>query len=134
VCKLPRCVRYGLRFGPLSTHEPRGQILPGDGLVEHAAERWTVDCKGLYPKADDPAGKPIHDDQNPVTPQQDRFRPEQVQVRETMDVSEVRGGSPYGAGTIADPDGSRLPSAKELTMARFQGKHVAGIAAKLKAN
>jgi len=43
-------------------------------------------------------------------------------------------GSPYGAGTIAAPDGSRLPSAKELTMARFQGKHVAGIAAKLKAN
>ena len=53
---------------------------------------------------------------------------------EMMDISEVRGGSPYGAGTIAAPDGSRLPSAKELTMARFQGKHVAGIAAKLKAN
>ena len=55
-------------------------------------------------------------------------------IPETMDISEVRGGSPYGAGTIAAPDGSRLPSAKELTMARFQGKHVAGIAAKLKAN
>jgi NAD(P)H dehydrogenase (quinone) len=55
-------------------------------------------------------------------------------IPETMDISEVRGGSPYGAGTIAGPDGSRLPSAKELTMARFQGKHVAGIAAKLKAN
>ena len=55
-------------------------------------------------------------------------------IPETMDVSEVRGGSPYGAGTIAAPDGSRLPSAKELTMARFQGKHVAGIAVKLKTN
>jgi NAD(P)H dehydrogenase (quinone) len=55
-------------------------------------------------------------------------------IPETMDISEVRGGSPYGAGTVAAPDGSRLPSAKELTMARFQGKHVAGIAAKLKAN
>jgi NAD(P)H dehydrogenase (quinone) len=55
-------------------------------------------------------------------------------IPETMDTSEVRGGSPYGAGTIAAPDGSRLPSAKELTMARFQGKHVAGIAGKLKAN
>src|SRR5580700_4200614 len=54
-------------------------------------------------------------------------------IPETMDVSEVRGGSPYGAGTIAAPDGSRLPSAKELTMARFQGKHVAGMAAKLHA-
>jgi hypothetical protein len=44
--------------------EPRGQTLPGDGLVEHAAERWTVDGHGLHPKADDPAGKLIHDDQN----------------------------------------------------------------------
>lgn len=52
---------------------------------------------------------------------------------ELMDVSEVRGGSPYGAGTIAGPDGSRQPSAKELSLARSQGKHVAGIAAKLKA-
>ena len=52
--------------------------------------------------------------------------------QELMEVGEVRGGSPYGAGTIAGPDGSRQPSAKELAMARFQGKHVAGIAAKLK--
>jgi len=48
--------------------EPRGQTVPGDGLVEHAAERGTVDGHGLHPKADDPAGKLIHDDQNPVTP------------------------------------------------------------------
>jgi NAD(P)H dehydrogenase (quinone) len=53
-------------------------------------------------------------------------------IPETMDISEVRGGSPYGAGTIAAPDGSRMPSAQELTMARFQGKHVASTAAKLK--
>ncbi len=51
---------------------------------------------------------------------------------ELTDVSELRGGSPYGAATIAGPDGSRQPSAKELAMARFQGKHVAGIAARLK--
>jgi NAD(P)H dehydrogenase (quinone) len=51
---------------------------------------------------------------------------------ELTDISEVRGGSPYGAGTIAGPDGSRQPSAKELAMARFQGRHVAGIAARLK--
>lgn len=50
---------------------------------------------------------------------------------ELVDISEVKGGSPYGAGTIAGPDGSRQPSAKELAMARFQGKHVAGVAAKL---
>lgn len=51
---------------------------------------------------------------------------------ELMDLSEVKGGSPYGAATIAGPDGSRRPNAKELAMARYQGKHVAGIAAKLK--
>ncbi len=64
--------------------EPRGRSLPGDGLVEHPAERWPVDCRGLHAKADDPAGKLIHDDQNPVTPQQDRFGPEQVQAPETV--------------------------------------------------
>jgi len=50
---------------------------------------------------------------------------------ELSDISEFRGGSPYGAGSIAAGDGSRQPSAKELSMARQQGKHVAGIAAKL---
>jgi len=50
---------------------------------------------------------------------------------ELSDITEVKGGSPYGAGTIAAPDGSRQPSAKELSMAHFQGRHVAGIAAKL---
>lgn len=53
-------------------------------------------------------------------------------IPETMDVSEVRGGSPYGAATIAGADGSRQPSVKELAQAKFQGKHVASIAAKLK--
>ena len=43
------------------------------------------------------------------------------------EVSEVKGGSPYGAGTIAAPDGSRLPSQKELNLASFQGHHVAKI-------
>ena len=46
---------------------------------------------------------------------------------------EVKGASPYGASTIAGPDGSRQPSAVELEAARFQGAHVAGIAAKLSA-
>ncbi|SBS35836.1 NAD(P)H dehydrogenase (quinone) [Marinomonas spartinae] len=50
---------------------------------------------------------------------------------ELADVSEVKGGSPLGAGTIAGADGSRQPSQKEVAMARFQGKHVAEIAAKL---
>ena len=51
---------------------------------------------------------------------------------ELTDISEVRGGSPYGAATIAGPDCSRQPSEKELSLARFQGKHVAGITAQLK--
>lgn len=50
---------------------------------------------------------------------------------ELADITEVKGGSPYGAGTIAGPDGSRQPSSKELSQAKFQGRHVAQIAAKL---
>ncbi len=49
-----------------------------------------------------------------------------------MGVEAVKGGSPYGASTIAD-DGSRQPSEVELQMARFQGRHVTTIAAKLAA-
>ncbi|GAB2175588.1 NAD(P)H:quinone oxidoreductase [Dongia sp. agr-C8] len=48
-----------------------------------------------------------------------------------MGVDEIKGGSPYGASTIAGGDGSRQPSEQELGMARFQGEHVAKIAAKL---
>ena len=48
-----------------------------------------------------------------------------------MILSEVTGGSPYGASTISAGDGSRQPSENELAGARFQGKHVAEIAAKL---
>lgn len=38
------------------------------------------------------------------------------------DLSEVRGGSPWGAGTFAGADGSRSPSDKELELAEIQGK------------
>ena len=48
-----------------------------------------------------------------------------------MDNSEITGGSPYGATTIAGTKGERLPSANELAGARFQGAHVARIAKKL---
>lgn len=48
-----------------------------------------------------------------------------------MGVKEVMGNSPYGASTITDGDGSRMPSQIELDGARFQGKHVAQIAAKI---
>jgi NAD(P)H dehydrogenase (quinone) len=49
-----------------------------------------------------------------------------------MGVSEITGCSPYGASTIAGGQGERLPSENELAGARFQGAHVARIAAKLK--
>ena len=48
-----------------------------------------------------------------------------------MTLDETTGGSPYGATTIAGGDGKRQPSENELAMARFQGEHVAKIAAKL---
>lgn len=50
-----------------------------------------------------------------------------------MGVDEVMGNSPYGASTIAGNDGSRRPSRVELDGARYQGRHVAQIAAKLTA-
>lgn len=49
-----------------------------------------------------------------------------------MTISEISGGSPYGASTITGGDGSRQPSANELAIARFQGRHVATIAAQLR--
>ncbi|MFO1188841.1 MAG: NAD(P)H:quinone oxidoreductase [Alphaproteobacteria bacterium] len=50
-----------------------------------------------------------------------------------MGVKELVGGSPYGASTIADSDGSRQPSEIDLAGARYQGRHVAQIARKLAA-
>jgi NAD(P)H dehydrogenase (quinone) len=51
--------------------------------------------------------------------------------QELLNLSEMSGGTPYGASTIAGPRGERSPSANELVIARAQGKHVTGIAAKL---
>ncbi|MHB1665214.1 MAG: NAD(P)H:quinone oxidoreductase [bacterium] len=51
--------------------------------------------------------------------------------KELMNMSEITGGSPYGAGTLADTNGSRHPSENELAIARFQGKHVASITKRL---
>jgi NAD(P)H dehydrogenase (quinone) len=48
-----------------------------------------------------------------------------------MGVDEITGGSPYGASTIAGGSGERMPSENELAGARFQGRHVAEITAKL---
>ena len=48
-----------------------------------------------------------------------------------MTLEEIVGGAPYGATTIAGTDGSRKPSQKELDGARYQGRRVAEVAAKL---
>ena len=49
------------------------------------------------------------------------------------EMGEISGGTPYGATTLAGSDGSRTPSANELDIARYQGRHVAEIAVKLAA-
>jgi NAD(P)H dehydrogenase (quinone) len=54
-------------------------------------------------------------------------------AQELLNMKEITGGSPYGSSTLTDSDGSRQPSANELAIARFQGKHTAQIAAKLAA-
>jgi NAD(P)H dehydrogenase (quinone) len=46
-------------------------------------------------------------------------------------MNEITGGTPYGATTLAGSDGKRQPSENELTIARFQGRHVAEITARL---
>lgn len=48
-----------------------------------------------------------------------------------LEMGEISGGTPYGATTIAANDGSRQPSKNELSIARFQGRHVARIAGQL---
>lgn len=54
-------------------------------------------------------------------------------AKELSFMQEITGGSPYGASTITGPQGERLPSANELALARFQGRHTTQIAAKLAA-
>jgi len=48
-----------------------------------------------------------------------------------LTMSEISGGTPYGASTLAGADGSRQPSANELDLARIQGRHVAALASRL---
>ena len=48
-----------------------------------------------------------------------------------LNMDEISGGTPYGATTLSGSDGSRQPSENELAIARYQGRHVAQIAARL---
>ena len=54
--------------------------------------------------------------------------------QELNNMEEITGGTPYGASTLTRPDGSRQPSANELAIARFQGKHAADVAGRLAGN
>ncbi len=51
--------------------------------------------------------------------------------QQLTEMGEVSGGTPYGATTLSKGDGSRMPSANELAIARYQGQHVAEIAKKM---
>ncbi|MFC1739090.1 NAD(P)H:quinone oxidoreductase [Planctomycetota bacterium] len=51
--------------------------------------------------------------------------------QDLLDLSQAKGGSPLGSGTIAGADGSRSPSKIELSMAKFQGRHVSEIAKRM---
>ncbi len=51
--------------------------------------------------------------------------------QEIMNMSEITGGSPYGASTLAGGDGKRQPSDNEIKIAHFQGAHVAQLGNKL---
>ena len=48
-----------------------------------------------------------------------------------VNMDDISGGSPYGAGTLAGIKGERQPTPNELAIARFQGEHVAKLARKL---
>jgi NAD(P)H dehydrogenase (quinone) len=52
-------------------------------------------------------------------------------AQELLNMSELTGGTPYGASTVTGAKGERLPSENELAIARFQGRHATEIAAKL---
>lgn len=52
-------------------------------------------------------------------------------AQQLFDISELRGGSPYGASTYAGGDGSRQPSDNERAIAHYQGEKVARLATRL---
>jgi hypothetical protein len=53
-------------------------------MIEHAAKCHTIDCSGMYAKADNPSGVLIHNDQYPMSPQRRRFAAKQIDTPETV--------------------------------------------------
>ncbi len=112
-----RDIRYGLDFVdfedskiglPLSKAIKRIMVgaevlghpaLPSDGTFEHPAKCDTIDGSGMHAEADDAAGVLIHDDQDPVGPQCNRFTPEQIDTPEAI-LHEPQEGQPGRAGAM----------------------------------
>ena len=61
----------------------------------------------------------------------DNLFPVPVELEGQRRMDEITGGSPYGTSTIVGPEGERMPSENEKEAARYQGRYVASIAAKL---
>ena len=90
----------------------------------------------VFASSGHPARRPgIDDPELPhhPAPSGDGHRRSSLRVRGQTRIDEITGGSPYGASTIVGAKGERMPSENELAAARYQGKHVATIAAKLAA-
>jgi len=75
------------------------KVVTGDGPVEHSAEGWTVEGHGLDGNADDPARELVHDEQDPVTLEENGFGPEQVQTPETL-FGVTEEGEPRGTAIV----------------------------------
>ena len=76
--------------------QPDGQSVTSVGLIEHATKGHAVHGNGLHAKANDPAAILVHDYQNPVRFEEDRFGPEQVQTPKTI-FRVAQEGQPGGA-------------------------------------
>ena len=78
--------------------------LTSDCLIEHPTNRYAVDVFTLDAKTDDAAGEDVHDEQHPVTAQEDRFAAERIQAPEAvLGLGDQRQpGGPTGSG-VARP-------------------------------
>ena len=60
------------------------RALTADGLVEHPAKRYPIHSAKMNTKTDDPPGELIHDDEDPVRPQDDGFTPKQIDAPQAV--------------------------------------------------
>lgn len=69
----------------------------GNGFVEHASQRDTIDIASLHTEADDPPRELVHGDNDPVCVQQNGLAPKQIDapkaVRRVRDEDQPRGAA-----------------------------------------